>query len=404
MKKVLIIDHFSQTPDEPGNNRFTYLAQVLLKEAFDVEIVTTDYSHKYKKTRTTPKEMIETLPYKYTMLPEPGYKKNVSLKRFYSHHVFGKNLTKYLETIEKPDLVYAAVPSLDAAYAGAKYCKKNNIPFVVDVQDLWPEAFQLVFNVPVVKEVIFAPLKSTADKIYEAADKLVAVSDTYLKRGMASNDKDKNGLCVFLGTDLTDFDAIREACPKREDDEFRIGYAGTLGHSYNITIIIDAVKALVDKGYKNIVFNVFGDGPLMDSFKAYAEEMKINCIFHGRLDYKDMVSKLCSCDIAVNPIAKGAAQSIINKHGDYAAAGLPVVSTQECEEYRNLLTEYNCGINCECENTDDVINAIEKLYKDAELRKEMGKNSRKMAEERFDRRNTNKKIISLIEELCEGGK
>ena len=24
MKKVVIIDHFSQTPDEPGNNRFLY--------------------------------------------------------------------------------------------------------------------------------------------------------------------------------------------------------------------------------------------------------------------------------------------------------------------------------------------------------------------------------------------
>ena len=42
-----------------------------------------------------------------------------------------------------------------------------------------------------------------------------------------------------------------------------------------------------------------------------------------------MVGMLGVCDIAVNSISKGAAQSIINKHGDYAAAGLPVVNTQE---------------------------------------------------------------------------
>lgn len=404
MKKALIIDHFSQTPDEPGNNRFIYIAEMLVKKEYEVEIVTTDFSHKYKKTRTTPKEMIDGLPYKLTMLPEPGYKKNVSLKRFYSHYIFGKNLGKYLNSIEKPDLVYAAVPSLDAAYAAAKYCKKNNIPFVADIQDLWPEAFQLVFNIPVIKDIVFAPLKSTANKVYRAADRLIAVSDTYLKRGMQVNEKDKQGLCVFLGTDLTDFDAIKEACPKREDDEFRIGYVGTLGHSYNITIVLDAVKVLEEKGYKNIVFNVFGDGPLMDDFKVYAEEKGINCVFHGRLGYKEMVSGLCGCDIAVNPISKGAAQSIINKHGDYAAAGLAVVSTQECEEYRNLLDEYNCGINCECENLHEVVDAIERLYLDSELSKSMGENSRKMAEQRFDRRNTNKKIAELIEELCEGKK
>lgn len=401
MKKILIVDHFSQTPDEAGNNRFTYLAELLVKIGYDVEIATTDFSHKNKKTRTTPKKMLDELSYKFTMLSEPGYKKNVSLKRFYSHYVFGKNLEKYLNDSEKPDLVYVAVPSLDAAKVAAKYAQKNNIPFIVDIQDLWPEAFQLVFNIPVVKDIVFAPLKITADKVYKAADRLVAVSDTYLKRGMAVNTKDSKGLCIFLGTDLTDFDEIRNACPEKSDDKFSVAYAGTLGHSYNITIIIDALKMLQEKGYEDIVFNVFGDGPLMADFKTYAESQKVNCIFHGRLDYKEMVWRLCRCDIAVNPISKGAAQSIINKHGDYAAAGLPVVSTQECPEYRNLLDEYNSGINCECENTKAVAEAIEKLYLSEELRKEMGNNSRKMAEERFDRRNTNKKIVALIEELLE---
>ena len=51
-----------------------------------------------------------------------------------------------MDTMEKADLVYAATPSLDAARAAATYCKKNNVPFVVDIQDLWPEAFKLIFN------------------------------------------------------------------------------------------------------------------------------------------------------------------------------------------------------------------------------------------------------------------
>lgn len=55
--------------------------------------------------------------------------------------------------------------------------------------------------------------------------------------------------------------------------------------------------------------------------------------------YPEMCGRLVACYIAVNPITHGAAQSIINKHGDYAASGLPVVNTQECEEYRNLVGE-----------------------------------------------------------------
>ena len=103
--------------------------------------------------------------------------------------------------------------------------------------------------------------------------------------------------------------------------------------------------------------------------------------------------------IAVNPIVKGAAQSVINKHADYAAAGLPVVNTQECVEYRNMISKYQCGINCEVSDTNQVAEAILLLINNADLRTKMGKASRKMAEECFDRKETYKHIINKIETL-----
>ena len=121
--------------------------------------------------------------------------------------------------------------------------------------------------------------------------------------------------------------------------------------------------------------------------------------FLGRMDYPEMVSKLCQADIAVNPISKGAAQSIINKHADYAAAGLPVVSTQESPEYQDLLQKYECGINCSPDDALQVAQALERLICDADLRTRMGNNSRKMAEECFDRRRTYVKIVDEIKKV-----
>ena len=88
MKKIVIIDHFSQTPDEPGNNRFIYLAEMLCTCGYAVEIVTTQFAHKTKRQRIIPKGLFDKVPYRYTMLPEPGYHKNVCLTRFYSHYIF----------------------------------------------------------------------------------------------------------------------------------------------------------------------------------------------------------------------------------------------------------------------------------------------------------------------------
>lgn len=400
MKRVVIIDHFSKAPDEPGNNRFIYLAEMLCASGYDVEVITTTFAHIRKQQRQTTGKQYDGLAYKFTMLPEPGYPRNVCLKRFYSHYVFGKNLSRYLETMERPDAVLAAVPSLDVGTAAGNYCRRKGIPFIVDIQDLWPEAFKLVLKLPVISDIAFSPMTMQANHFYGQADRVIAVSETYKRRGLKNNRKDSTGLCVYLGTDLDRFDENSSSIAvKKPADEIWIAYVGTLGHSYNIEIIFDALNRLPDETGRRAVFHVFGDGPYLERFQEYAKKCKVSSVFHGRMDYPSMTAYLCKSDIAVNPIVKGAAQSIINKHADYAAAGLPVVNTQECEEYRNLISEYQCGINCGVESVDEVAKALQVLIENPEKRRQMGANSRRMAEEKFDRKNTYQQIVQRIDEL-----
>ena len=110
-----------------------------------------------------------------------------------------------------------------------------------------------------------------------------------------------------------------------------------------------------------------------------------------------MCGWLAACDIAVNPIMHNAAQSIINKHGDYAASGIPVLNTQECREYRDLVNEYKMGFNCKNGDAEGLANKLQRLIKDKSLRLQMGKNARKCAEERFDRKHSYLDLIKEIE-------
>lgn len=319
-KKLFVIANFTRLPWEKGNSRFTYLIDLINKEKFDIELITSSFSHTDKKQRLDLSSKVKD--YKITLINEPGYKKNVSIKRFYSHYIFAKNVKKYLNTLSyKPDIIYCAVPSLDVAKVAAEYSEKNNIRFIIDIQDLWPEAFKMVFNIPKLSDFIFKPMEKMANKIYSLADDIVAVSNTYADRAGRVNQKNGEKISVYLGTDLEYFEEARE---KNEivtfDDVVRIAYVGTLGYSYDLKCIMDAFKILHKKGIKNILFVIMGSGPLKGEFEKYAKENKINCEFTGRLSYEEMVGYLCACDIAVNPIKKGAAQSIINKVGDYAAA------------------------------------------------------------------------------------
>jgi glycosyltransferase involved in cell wall biosynthesis len=207
-------------------------------------------------------------------------------------------------------------------------------------------------------------------------------------------------LSVYLGTDLAQFDrygrASREnASIDAPQSALRIVYIGTLGHSYDLSAVTEAIALLPPEIRKDVLFVVMGEGPLRARFEREAERAGVRTEFTGLLPYPDMVRGLCACDIAVNPIAKNAAQSIINKVADYAAAGLPVVNTQQNAEYRGLVSAYRAGINCNGDPAE-IASALHSLIRDPKLRREYGANNRRLAEERFDRGKTYKKIIDLI--------
>lgn len=393
--KILMIANFVTFPWEGGNSRFIYLLNKMHYKKEEVELITSNFRHETKKNRMILNEELNKLNYEVTFLAEPGYKRNISLKRFYSHYKLGKELRKYLNGLEKkPDVIYCAVPSLDFSRAAATYAKKNNIRFIIDVQDLWPEAFKMVFKVPILSDMIFYPMKKQADYIYKCADEVVAVSETYVNRALKVNKKCSKGLSVFLGTDLEHFDKYaKENKVDKDNTKIKIVYIGTLGHSYDIKSVIDAIEILNNQGINNIKFIVMGDGPLKQEFECYAKKKNVDCEFTGRLEYEKMVGQLCSCDIAVNPIKKGSAGSIINKVGDYAMAGLPVINTQECKEYQKLVEKCNIGFNCESKN---IAENIKRLIVNSNLREEKGKNNRELAEKKFNREESYNKIIKLI--------
>lgn len=392
---IVIISEFCEDFSKSDNDRFFYLAKMLTGVVGDrasndrVEIITSSFRHTTKKHR---RKTVEEWPFKVTFVEEPGYPKNVCLKRFFSHYIWGKNVLKYLEKRgRKPDVIYCAVPSLTGPNLVAKYCERENIRFVIDVQDLWPEAFQMVLDVPVISNIMFAPFKYIADGIYKRADAICAVSDTYCQRAARVNQKVQDFTTVFLGTELATFDRYASEKPvlEKKDGEIWLGYAGTLGTSYDLPLVFDAIRK---GGYTTLRFIVMGDGPLKEEFEQKAEGL--NVTFVGRLPYEQMCSMLNVCDIVVNPIVGRSVATIINKHADYAASGKPVVNTQKSKEYRKLIEKYHMGFNCD--DAGELLRALKELIVSKKLSEQMGNNARKCAAECFDRKSSYGKLVNII--------
>lgn len=390
---IIVVSNFCAELTERSNGRFQYLCNRLVP-GNDVELIISDFNHMRKDHNI---QIANGLDFSVTVLHEGGYNKNICVQRLISHKKWGWKVKKYLKNRKRPDVLYCAVPPLSGALEIAKYCKKEKVRFIIDIQDLWPEAFRLAFQLPVLSQLIFSPFKHIANKIYKNADAICGVSETYVNRAQSVNKKNASGHVVYLGTQLStfDFNAKNNIIDKPENELWLV-YCGTLGASYDITVVIDALKILKNQGIEPPKFIVLGDGERRDEFRHRAEELGIDCMFTGRLPYDQMCGWLDKCDIAANPIMHNAAQSIINKHGDYCAASLPVINTQECKEYRDLVEKYQMGLNVLNNDPVDFAEKLIVLVKDKEKRNLMAKNARRCAEELFDRKYSYQELIDVI--------
>lgn len=142
MGKVIMMVHTMGTLLPSDNDRYTYIAKMLVNQGENVEIITSDYEHHKKRYR----DKNTNFPFKITYLHENAYKKNVSFQRIIGHISFAIRLKKYLKRSENTDIIYCAVPPIISAFVTANYCKKNRIRLLVDIQDLWPEAMETLLG------------------------------------------------------------------------------------------------------------------------------------------------------------------------------------------------------------------------------------------------------------------
>lgn len=391
---LLIISNYWHFPSEKTSSRYHSIAEMAVKNGIDVEVITSTFYHTKKAHRNTNEKY--DCNYKYTLVSEPAYKKNISIKRITAHFSFKNNVINYLKTRKKPDVIYLFVPPTGLGKSVVKYAKRHNIKIVIDILDLWPEAFNMF--IPKFLSFMLYPMKKQANYIYKNADNIVAVSKNYLNRAKRLNNNNCNGKAVYIGIDLDVFDNIAKKAPVKSNNYIKLVYIGMLGHSYDLISVMDAINELRKRGFNNLEFIVMGDGPLKEKFEKYAQSMNLPVIFKGRLSYEEMINELINCDIATNVLNKQAAQSIINKHADYLAAGLPIINVQPDMEFNDLLASYKAGIGYSNCSVSDLAKAIKTISTDEQLRNEMKLNSRKLAEEKFNRNFTYQAIIDIITE------
>ncbi len=401
MKRIWIIAPFADIETVGVRNRFQYLANRLHNEEVEVIFFTSNFNHMKKKHVSS--EVPKEYPYKVELIGEIGYEENVSIRRALSHIGFSNNLKKIIRKLTKPDVIYTAYPTMSASYVSGKYAKKNNIPFIIDVQDTWPESISSAINTEkLIVKLLMWPFTKLANKIYRMADISFGVSKTYAQRPNIKGTKCKEFIPVYIGAELDKFDNVnyKDIKINKSENDIWVTYIGTLSHSYDVETAIKAFDGLKD--YKNIRLNILGSGPNKEKLIILAKKLHVNGVnvfFYEFMQYEKMVAILKESDIALNAIKGNAKQTITNKLGDYVAASLPILNSCQEKEVLDLITDRQLGLNYIPGDVDSLKDSIKSIVGNTEKRKKYSKNSREFAEEYFDRKESYKIIINKIKDI-----
>ncbi len=383
-----IVNPFDNLPPEGLRpQRYWLMARAFAQAGHKVVYWSADFSHAYKRARDVAALAGRYEGFELRLVHEPPYPKNVCLRRLWSHWRFARNWLAAARAEVKglkgrgPDVLIVSSPPLALGAAARAFCRCTGAKLVIDIQDAWPETFQRV-----VPRFLLLPLTRLARRNYRAADAITAVSQRYLDMALAYGASCPMHLC-YHGIARSSNSPTPNS-PTPNSPTYRLAYIGNMSLSYDLATVVAVVRDRSD-----LSLDLAGAGPDEAALKAQAADCDRIC-FHGYLDETALRELLLQSDAGIIPMFPASQVGIPGKLADYAAAGLPVVSSL-LGETLDLLVRYRAGVPYVAGDRDSFSEAVDKV-------RHLEKNDRHALAVEFDAEKLYNSYLNFVLEKVQG--
>ena len=232
-------------------------------------------------------------------------------------------------------------------------------------------------------------------EIYDAASRILTVSDYIKSRVQTINPQDTKTRTVHNGIDLLAFRQMPAKAPMQLNaDDFLLVYSGRVNREKGIMELIEAMNQL--KEHQNIKLLVIGssfygnannENDFAKKLKEMAEPLKDRIIFTGFIPYSDMPNYLSMADVAVIPsVWEDPFPTTVL---EAQAMGLPIITTRRGGIPEEVTEENAILLDTDEFFIDNLAKAIFDLYEHPEKRRDMSeaslKRSKLFSKERYAR-------------------
>lgn len=282
-----------------------------------------------------------------------------AVKRIFNYCSFAVSTTLLAFTLKRPDVVYVYTPPMTAAAGAVALRLLRRVPFVVDVQDLWPDtlaATGMVRHAWMMKAV-----GAWTKFAFQRASRIVVLSPgfkrTLEERGLAPP------ITVIPNWAPSEIvDQARSILIPSPRHGFNILFAGNIGHAQALDVVIEAAKRLRNQA-PDVRFSLIGGGVDRDRLRSAAEEAGLsNVLFLKSRHPKDMGPVFADADALLVHLRDDPlfAITIPSKTQAYLVVGKPILMGVRGDAAA-VIEDARAGITFAPQDVDSLVDAVLRL-------------------------------------------
>ena len=256
---------------------------------------------------------------------------------------FGKAITKFIsEYPEKIECIYANTWALFSQLALAQIAKKKRIPYIIHVQDVYPESY--CFKLPKIAGYILYRLLIPIDKyVHKNAVRIIGISPTMIDYLSITRktDRCKYVLARNWQNDQTFINAYKPIEEKAKRD-FHLMYLGSINPTANVALVLKSLGKIQDA---NIHLSIVGNGPEKDNCQVLAKELGLDVSFDV-VTPERVAEKQSEADVLMLCLKNGVAKTATpSKLTAYMLTGRPIIASVDLDsDCAQIIYEANCGL------------------------------------------------------------
>lgn len=397
MKKRILIVAGVFPPEPIVSAKLMFDMALALSQEFEVTVL--------RPRPTRPKGFIfknydnNDFPFKVIELASYTHPQSDLIGRFKESISSGREAAKYIELHhEDIDFIYNDPWQLFGVSIVARKAVKHGIPYMMAVQDIYPESLssKLPNFVSKVVDKILLPIdrynQKNAVRVHTISDKMVDYLSS--SRGI---DKRKY---ISIRNWQNEEDFIYESHDKRESDSiFTFMYMGNIGPLAGLDNVIDAFKIAK---LENVRLIIAGAGSAKDSLKYKVKSLGLDNVEFRSVPEGKVAETQSMADVMLLPVRRGFAMSSIpSKLPAYMFSKKPILASVDSEsDTAKCIIDSDAGWVVEPENVEVLAKKmIEIVISDSIILKTKGDKGYRFAIENLSKKNNLPRLINTIKEI-----